>query len=197
MYIIYVYFYIHKYVYIHSWSVEQSFGTKPNIRCVDVYINVQLFGWRHTCPVYMTMMTSSNEDIFRVTGPLCGESKGQWRGALMLLLLCVWINGWVINREAGDLRRRRAHYDVIVMVSEWPVQISHKPIAANKLTMAEVFCFRLAMMKHIFVLMFNGNKMVQLHTGTYRENLKTMRYILNALPTGFVWIYNLNLVEYI
>ena len=23
--------------------------------------------------------------------------------------------GWVNNREAGDLRRRRAHYDVIVM----------------------------------------------------------------------------------
>ena len=25
------------------------------------------------------------------------------------------INGWVNNREAGDLRRHRAHYDVIVM----------------------------------------------------------------------------------
>ena len=24
-------------------------------------------------------------------------------------------NGWVNNREAGDLRRQRAHYDVIVM----------------------------------------------------------------------------------
>ena len=26
-----------------------------------------------------------------------------------------WINGWVSNREAGDLRRHRAHYDVSVM----------------------------------------------------------------------------------
>ena len=26
-----------------------------------------------------------------------------------------WIKGWVHNREAGDLRRNRAHYDVIVM----------------------------------------------------------------------------------
>ena len=26
-----------------------------------------------------------------------------------------WINGWVNNREAGDFRRHRAHYDVIVM----------------------------------------------------------------------------------
>ena len=26
------------------------------------------------------------------------------------------INGWVNNREVGDLRRYRAHYDVIVMI---------------------------------------------------------------------------------
>ena len=26
-----------------------------------------------------------------------------------------WTNGWVNNRDAGDLRRHRAHYDVIVM----------------------------------------------------------------------------------
>ena len=41
--------------------------------------------------------------------------KGQWRGALMFSLICTWINGWVNTREAGDLRRRRAHYDVTVM----------------------------------------------------------------------------------
>ena len=33
----------------------------------------------------------------------------------MFSLICVWINGWVNNREAGDLRRNRGHYDVIVM----------------------------------------------------------------------------------
>ena len=41
--------------------------------------------------------------------------KGQWRGALMFSLICAWINVWVNNGEAGDLRRHRAHYDVIVM----------------------------------------------------------------------------------
>ena len=69
------------------------------------------------------MMTSSNENIFRVTGPLCreftgpGESplKAQWRGTLMFSVICVWINSWVNNREAGDLRRYRGHYDVSVM----------------------------------------------------------------------------------
>ena len=35
----------------------------------------------------------------------------------MLSLICVWINGWVNNREAGNLRRHRGHYDVTVMVT--------------------------------------------------------------------------------
>ena len=47
--------------------------------------------------------------------PVNSPHKGQWRGALMFSLICVWINVWVNNRAAGDLRRYRAHYDVIVM----------------------------------------------------------------------------------
>ena len=30
-------------------------------------------------------------------------------------LICAWINGWLNNREAGDFRRHRTHYDVTVM----------------------------------------------------------------------------------
>ena len=47
--------------------------------------------------------------------PVNSLDKGQWRGALMFSLICVWINDWVNNREAGNLRRCRAHYGVIVM----------------------------------------------------------------------------------
>ena len=47
--------------------------------------------------------------------PVNSPHKGQWRGALMFSLICAWINGWVNNREAGDLRCYRAHYDAIVM----------------------------------------------------------------------------------
>ena len=42
--------------------------------------------------------------------------KGQWRGALIFSLMCAWRNGRVNNRDAGDLRLRRAHYGVIVMI---------------------------------------------------------------------------------
>ena len=47
--------------------------------------------------------------------PVNSPHKGQWRGALMLSLICAWINGWVSTRDAGDLRRHRLNYDVIVM----------------------------------------------------------------------------------
>ena len=33
----------------------------------------------------------------------------------VFILICVWINGCVNNRETGDLRRYRAHYDVTLM----------------------------------------------------------------------------------
>ena len=42
----------------------------------------------------------------------------QWRRALIFSLICVWKNGWENNRGAGDLRRYRSHYDVIVMITE-------------------------------------------------------------------------------
>ena len=49
--------------------------------------------------------------------PVNSPHKGQWRGALMFSLICFWINGWVNNREVGDLRHYRAHYDVILMLA--------------------------------------------------------------------------------
>ena len=47
--------------------------------------------------------------------PVTSPHKGQWRGALMFFLNWAWINGWVNNCEAGDLRHHLANYDVTVM----------------------------------------------------------------------------------
>ena len=47
--------------------------------------------------------------------PVNSLHKGQWHGALMFSLICAWINNWINNHEAGDLRRHQAHYDVTVM----------------------------------------------------------------------------------
>ena len=66
------------------------------------------------------MITSSNGNIFRVTGPLLGEFTGHWWTPLTKAsdaeLWCfLWINGRVNNSEAGDLRRHRTQYDVTIM----------------------------------------------------------------------------------
>ena len=57
--------------------------------------------------------------------PVNSPHKGQWRRALMFSLICAWIKSWVNNREAGDLRRHRAHHDVIVLfqIERWCVNV--------------------------------------------------------------------------
>ena len=65
-----------------------------------------------TCSVLLALCVGIHRS------PVNSPHKGQWREALMFSLICAWINYWVNNREAGDLRRHRAHYDVIVMNSD-------------------------------------------------------------------------------
>ena len=70
--------------------------------------------------------------------PVNSTHKGQWSGALMLSLIYAWIYGWVNNPEAGELRRHRAHYDVIVMFGHnlhscgwmWPTSFMDQPLFA-------------------------------------------------------------------
>ena len=87
--------------------------------CTNYIIIHSCLKWLKCCIVFwfvhwhlcVIMMTSSNRNIFHVTGhlryPVNSPHKGQW--ALMFSLICVWINDWVNNREAGDLRHNRAH----------------------------------------------------------------------------------------
>ena len=68
--------------------------------------------------------------------------KGQWHGALMFSLICAWINRWVNNHEAGDLRRHPAQYDVILMycsdstihLSRWSGTSGVVPVISGKAT---------------------------------------------------------------
>ena len=41
--------------------------------------------------------------------PVDSPHQGHWSGALMFCLICAWANDWANNRDAGDLRRHRAH----------------------------------------------------------------------------------------
>ena len=89
----------------HDEKNNEDLNAKPNIAAVF------WMPW-----ISKSLMTSSNGNIFRVTGHLVNSPhKGQWHRSLVFSLICVWINGWGNNPEAGDLRRYCAHYDVIVM----------------------------------------------------------------------------------
>ena len=64
--------------------------------------------WRHQMETFSALLALcvGNSPI-----PVNSPHKGQWRGALIFSFICTRINGWVNNGEAGDLRRKCAHYD--------------------------------------------------------------------------------------
>ena len=71
--------------------------------------------------------------------PLDSPHKGQCRGALMFSLICAWTNGWVNNRDAGDSRRHRGHYDVTVMYCK---HITKHNKARTMCMIIEVWCIQ-------------------------------------------------------
>ena len=78
--------------------------------CVCVCVHDDVIKWKHFPRNWPFV-----REIHR--SPVNFPHKGQWRGALMFSLIYAWINDWVNNREAGDLRRQHGHYDVIVMLA--------------------------------------------------------------------------------
>ena len=62
--------------------------------------------WRHQMETFSALLAlyAGNSPV-----PVNSSHKGQWRGALMDSLIFVWINDWVNNRQAGDLRRHCGH----------------------------------------------------------------------------------------
>ena len=69
--------------------------------------------WRHQVETFSALLA-----ICAGNSPVSGEFPTQrpvTRSFDIFFFFCVWINGWVNNREAGDLRRCRSHYDVSVM----------------------------------------------------------------------------------
>ena len=68
--------------------------------------------WRHQMEAFFALLT-----LCTGNSPAIGEFPTQRPVTRSFdVLICAWINGSVNNREASDLRRRRAHYDVIVML---------------------------------------------------------------------------------
>ena len=97
----------------------------------------------------------------------------------MFFFICVWINGWLNNREAGDLRRYRAHYDVIVMlcstVDRKQALIIHVFINVSFL---EYFELVTSMYHHLVIRKKNRNP------GAARMRVASLTYLLGSDRTS-------------
>ena len=82
------------------------------------------YNWRETWMLKTAWWRHQMETLSALPGLCVGihrslvnsPHKGQWRGVLMFSLICAETNGHVNNRDAGNFRRHRAHYDVTVMI---------------------------------------------------------------------------------
>ena len=104
-----------KYIFHHTW--EKWISKCPSNLRIHGRIHDDVIKWSHF-PRNWPFVRGIHQSLVYPT------HKGQWRGALMFYLLCALLNNWVNNREAGDLRRHRANYDVIV--TTWPIWFTHK-----------------------------------------------------------------------
>ena len=69
-------------------------------------------GWRHKMETFSALLA-----LCARNSPITGEFPAQRAvtRSFDISLIFAWINDWVNNREVGDSRPHRAHYDVIVM----------------------------------------------------------------------------------
>ena len=81
---------------------------KRNYTCDLLACHDDVIKWKHF-PRYWPFVRGIHRS------PVNSPDKGQWRGAFFYFI-CVWMHGWVNNREADDMRRYGAHYGVTVMV---------------------------------------------------------------------------------
>ena len=107
-------------VYINDFLWEESISDQwipftngqSRYLMAPIHYLIQCPWWRHQMEKFSALLAlcAGNSPV-----PVNSPHKGQWRGALMFILICARINDWVNNREAGDLRRLLDHYDVSVM----------------------------------------------------------------------------------
>ena len=79
IYYMYVYMYMYIYMHINIWTVQiiglygYIFPITIELVCTTCCRHFPINAKHHHNPVWYIMMTSSSGNIFRVTGPLCGE----------------------------------------------------------------------------------------------------------------------------
>ena len=86
----------------------------------------------------------------------------------MFFLICVWINGREKNREAGDLRPYRPHYDVTVMYCRF-IHILQGAVSIRKTVLPGMAIHMLKIRRPNGRLIFNMEIAIRREDGLYIE----------------------------
>ena len=139
-------------------------------------IHDDVIKWKHF-PRYWPSSCAGNS-------PVTGEFPSQ-RSVMRSYFLwsAPWINGWVSNREVGDLRRHRAHYDVILMDSSSGCPVSAVSIdSLYHITFQLPWCFSapgnhqlhcsVYLLKHLLFLLWSNRR----HVAKRRPDLASFNF---------------------
>ena len=117
---------IHNDVTVQYCGVSKAKGTA----------NMMKMGWGlHITPFSNWQICRVHDDVIKLKhcprywpfvrgihrSPVNSPHKGQWRGAFIFSLICAWTNSRANKGDAGDFRRYRGHYDVIVRTTSRPL----------------------------------------------------------------------------
>ena len=95
-----------------DWGLKMQQKCPAYILRYDVWYywkehTIHMAWWRQQMETFSTLLAHVTGNHWSLVN---SPHKGQWYAALMFSLICTWINSWVNNREAGDLRCPCAHY---------------------------------------------------------------------------------------
>ena len=97
-----------------KFSVQLCVGNTTQLKSTR-YTAFGLAWWRHQMQTFSSLLALC-EGNSPVTGGFPSQRPVTSGFDDFFTLICAWTNGWVDNRDASDLGRHRAHYDVIIMV---------------------------------------------------------------------------------
>ena len=111
-----------------AWKKKKKKDWLPEMKglywCIEFYEtwHDDVIKWKHFSSYWLILWGIRRS-------PVNSPHRGQWRGAFVFSLICAWINVWINNGGAGNLRSPRAHYHVIV-IKKW-THLVNRPFLSN------------------------------------------------------------------
>ena len=127
------------------WGLKVNHVSKRlNVRSLETTASFMTSWWRHQMETVSMLL-----DLYAGNSPAIGEFPSQ---RPVMRSFDIWINSLGNNREAGDLRRHRAHEDVTVMILVYFLLVCYTWISKQWLVVIFSFHFETTF---VHVVMFS------------------------------------------